>query len=316
VSVTRVPAEAAPLRRRRRPPASLVIGCCLTAIVLVAAIWFSIAPPYPPNTTVADPLQGPSADHLLGTDNVGRDVLTRLVLAARTSLLISGAAAAMAAVIGTAVGVLSGYLGGWVDAVLMRIVDALLALPAILLALVVGVVIGIGPVPLIIALGLIFAPGFARVMRAPALALRRRDFVAAARNSGVRAPRIAVTHVLPNSLTPMLVQFAAVASTVVLLEASLSYLGQGVPAPEPSAGRMISEAQRFMYSAPLLVISPAVLLVWLSASWNLMADGVQSLFSPRRGTALPGRRPPRITITRSARTDPGLTHYAQEATER
>lgn len=296
------------MSRRRRPPGSLVVGVSLLAIIVVAAVWFSIAPPHPPNTTVAGPLQGPSTAHLLGTDNVGRDVLTRLVLAARTSLLISGAAAALAAVLGTAVGVVCGHLGGWVDTVVMRVVDAFLALPAILLALVVGVVLGVGPGPLVVALGLIFAPGFARVMRAPALALRRRDFVAAARNSGVRAPVIAATHVLPNALTPLLVQFAAVASTVVLLEASLSYLGQGVPAPDPSAGRMISEAQRFMYTAPLLVIAPAGALIWLSAGWNLTADGIQALFSPRRGSGLPGRRPPRITLLADpTRTDPTRT---------
>jgi len=221
----------------------------------------------------------------------------------------------LAAVVGTTVGVLSGYLGGWVDGVLMRIVDALLALPAILLALVVGVVIGNGPLPLIIALGLIFAPGFARVMRAPALALRRRDFVAAARNSGVRAPVIALQHVLPNALTPLLVQFAAVASNVVLLEAALSYLGQGVQAPEPSAGRMISEAQRFMYSDPLLVIAPAVLIVALSSGWNLFADGVQSLLSPRRGSGLPprGRRTVRRPSTPAAPTQ--LVTIPSPATE-
>jgi len=271
------------------------VGVVLLGALLVASLWATIAPPFPPNTTVADPLLGPSGTHWLGTDNVGRDVFTRLLLAGRTSLLISGAAALLACVVGASVGVLSGYLGGWVDSVLMRLVDALLALPAILLALVVGVIIGNGPLPLIVALGAIFAPAFARVMRAPALALRQRDFVAAARNSGVRAPVIALQHVLPNALTPLLVQFAAVASNVVLLEAALSYLGQGVQAPEPSAGRMISEAQRFMYSDPLLVIAPAVLVVLLSAGWNLLADGVQALLSPRRGSALPtrGRRPVR-----------------------
>ncbi len=284
---TRSPAAPRAARRRHPGPALWGGATILLAIVLLAT-GMTLWPPYDPLTTVAANLEGPSAAHILGTDNVGRDTFVRLALAGRTSLVISGVSALLAAVIGSTVGLIAGYAGGWADAVLMRIVDALLALPAILVALVVGVIIGNGPGPLILALGLVFAPSFARVMRAPVIALRERDFVLAAQLNGVRPPRIIVQHLLPNALTPLLVQFASVASTVVLLEAALSYLGQGVQAPEPSAGRMISELTRFMQVQPLVIILPALLIILLSAGWNLLADGIQDLLQPRRETALPG----------------------------
>lgn len=295
--------------RRRRPklgPAFWSGSGILVGILLVAG-WMTFWPPYDPLATAGPALSGPTGANLLGTDNLGRDTLTRLALAARTSLLISGAGALLGAVVGTTFGLIAGYVGGWVDAVIMRIVDAVLALPAILVALVVGVVIGNGAWPLILALGLVFAPGFARVMRAPVIAMRERDFVLAAKLSGVSGTRIAVEHLLPNVLTPLFVQFASVASQIVLIEAALSYLGQGVQAPEPSAGRMISEFARFMQIQPLLIILPSLVIILLSAAWNLLADGLQDWLAPRRepafsltGAKRRGRRADPVADTRDA----------------
>lgn len=272
--------------RRRRPGPAFWAGAGILGVILLAAAWMSLWPPYDPLATGGVSLEGPTATHLLGTDNLGRDSFTRLALAARTSLYISGAAALLAAVIGTAVGLVAGYIGGWVDSILMRIVDATLALPGLLVALVVGVIIGRGAWPLIIALGLIYAPTFARVMRAPVIALRERDFVLAARLSGVRTGDVILQHLLPNALTPLFVQFASIASQVVLVEAALSYLGMGVQAPDPSAGRMISEFTRFMQIQPLLIILPSLVIVLLSAGWNLLADGIQDYLAPKRASAL------------------------------
>lgn len=272
-----------PARRRFGP--AFWGGAGILGVILILAGWMSFWPMHDPFAASGTPLGGPSAEHFLGTDNLGRDTFTRLALAARTSLVISGAAALLGAVIGTFFGLIAGYVGGWVDAVIMRVVDAILALPAILVALVVGVVIGNGPWPLILALGLVFAPGFARVMRAPVIALRERDFVLAATLSGVRPHRVIAEHLLPNVLTPLFVQFASVASQVVLIEAALSYLGQGVQAPEPSAGRMISEFTRFMQLQPLLIILPSLVIILLSAGWNLLADGMQDYLAPRREPA-------------------------------
>ncbi|MCI1018965.1 ABC transporter permease [Microbacterium sp. C5A9] len=278
-----------PARRRLGP--AFWSGASILGIILIVAGWMSLWPPYDPFVASGPAFAPPSLEHLLGTDNLGRDTFTRLALAARTSLIISGAAALLGAVIGTFFGLVAGYVGGWVDSVIMRVVDAILALPAILVALVVGVVIGNGPWPLILALGLVFAPGFARVMRAPVIALRERDFVLAATLSGVRPTRVIIEHLLPNVLTPLFVQFASVASQVVLIEAALSYLGQGVQAPEPSAGRMISEFTRFMQMQPLLIILPSLVIILLSAAWNLLADGMQDYLAPRREPAFSlGRR--------------------------
>jgi len=307
-------AEVAGTRaRRRRLGPSFWSGAGILAVILLAAGWMTLWPPYDPFGASGPALLGPGLDHLLGTDNLGRDTFTRLALAARTSLLISGAAALLGAVIGTFFGLIAGYVGGWVDAVIMRVVDAVLALPAILVALVVGVVIGNGPWPLILALGLVFAPGFARVMRAPVIALRERDFVLAATLSGVRPARIIVEHLLPNVLTPLFVQFASVASQVVLIEAALSYLGQGVQAPEPSAGRMISEFTRFMQMQPLLIILPSLVIILLSAAWNLLADGMQDYLAPRREPAFSlGRRSPRRDRAHPDRTTTSPQHTRTE----
>lgn len=272
-------------RRRRRPGPALWSGLGILAGILVVAGWMTLWPLHDPFAAAGPALSGPTLQNPLGTDNLGRDTFTRLALAARTSLFISGAGALLGAVIGTAFGLIAGYVGGWVDAVIMRVVDAALALPALLVALVVGVVIGNGAWPLVFALGLVFAPGFARVMRAPVIALRERDFVLAAQLSGVRGSRVIVEHLLPNVLTPLFVQFASVASQIVLIEAALSYLGQGVQAPDPSAGRMISEFARFMQVQPLLIILPSLVIILLSAAWNLLADGLQDSLAPRREPA-------------------------------
>jgi len=317
MTVTReIAMVAAAGTRRRRPKLgpSFWSGAGILVVILLLAGWMSISPPYDPLVASGEPLAGPSGSHLLGTDNLGRDTFTRLVLAARTSLFISGAGALLGAVVGTTFGLIAGYVGGWVDAVIMRVVDAVLALPAILVALVVGVVIGNGPIPLILALGLVFAPGFARVMRAPVIAMRERDFVLAARLSGVRGSRVIVEHLLPNVLTPLFVQFASVASQIVLIEAALSYLGQGVQAPEPSAGRMISEFTRFMQMQPLLIILPSLVIILLSAAWNLLADGLQDWLAPRREPAfsLTGKKKRGAAradrTTRADRTETRNTH--------
>lgn len=304
--------------RRRRPGPAFWAGAIMLGAILLAAAWMSLWPLHPPLSSVGTSLEGPSWQHPLGTDNLGRDSLTRLALAGRTSLLISGASALLAAVIGTTLGLIAGYVGGIVDSVIMRIVDAMLALPAILVALVIGVILGSGTATLVLALGLVFAPTFARVMRAPVIALRERDFILAARLSGTRAVRVIVEHVLPNALTPLFVQFAAVASQVVLVEAALSYLGMGVQAPEPSAGRMISEFTRFMQAQPLLIILPSLIIILLSAGWNLLADGTQDYLAPRRepAFALTRLRSRRIKAASQRTTGSPIPRHSKGDSER
>lgn len=220
-----------------------------------------------------------SAGHWLGTDDLGRDTFTRAAVATGSTLLISIASALIAMVVGTALGIAAGFGGGLADMIVMRGVDLILAIPAILLALVVRVIFGPGVIPLIVAIAIISVPLFARIVRAPVRLLAERDFIAAAEIAGVGKVRIALVHLLPNTLTPIAIQFANTASFAVLLEASLSYLGQGVQAPQPSAGRMISEFQRFLRDEPQLVIIPAALIVLMTVGWNLIADGVQERYA-------------------------------------
>ncbi|MGO2859527.1 MAG: ABC transporter permease [Brevibacterium sp.] len=291
-----------PRTRKRsglRKAPSLIAGAVIMGILIVWALWMLLAPQFPMNETVSDPLLLPSGDHPLGTDHVGRDLFVRLGIAAGLSLVISAGTALLAGVVGTGLGLIAGYAGGWVDSVIMRIVDTVLSIPAILVALIAGVAFGTGPLPLICALGVVFAPSFARVTRGPVLVLKERDFVRAAEMNGVGPVRIALSHLLPNAFTPLAINFATVASTVVLVEAALSYLGQGVPAPNPSAGRMISESTRFMQIDPMLVILPTLLIVVLAIAWNLLADGAQEYLAPRVDVGLPGSRGGPKTIRKS-----------------
>ena len=301
VTAARLPRTPRPARRRSRIAPALLAGTAVILGLTLVAIFVPMLSPYSPTEMAGIPFENPSGAHLLGTDNLGRDLLTRIAVAARYGLLVSAGATVIAAVLGTAGGMIAGYFGGVTDAVIMRSVEVLLAIPAILMALLVRVVVGPGLIPLAITLGAISAPGFARIMRAPALVLRDRDFVVAAQVSGVRTWKILLRHLVPNALTPLLVQSAATASQMVLLESVLSYLGQGIQAPEPSGGRMISESLRFMQTAPLVIIVPAALIVALTIGWNLVADGLQRQVSPQSGqpkVAL--SRAPRITRTASA----------------
>jgi len=309
VTAVLAPTTGTPRVQRRgwRPPnATLTISSVLLVVLLVLAFAVGTLSPYDVNALGDAPLQGPSGSHWFGTDNLGRDVFTRVAVATRYGLLISLLSTLGAAVAGTLIGVFAGYLGGWFDQLSMRLVDILLAVPAILLALVVRVIVGPGLWPLVIALAIIFTPTFARVMRAPALVLRDREFVLAAQVNGVRAAGITLRHVLPNAVTPLLVNVANTASVAVLLEASLSYLGQGVQPPDPSAGRMINESQRFLQEQPMLLIGPALLIVLMTVAWNLLADGLQERLSPRRSQLqVPTSRRQRTAVIRAAATRAG-----------
>lgn len=295
------------LKMRKNP--ALLTGVTLLGGMLLLTVLTPLFSPYTVTQINQVPFSGPSAEHWLGTDNLARDNFTRLAAAARSALQISLAATVIAAAVGSAVGVLAGYYGGVTDTIIMRAVDVLLSIPAILLALVTRVIFGPGMWTLIISLAIIAAPGFARVMRAPVISLRERDFVTSAEISGVNRLRIASSHLLPNALTPLFVQFAATASSVVLMEAILSFLGQGILPPDPSAGRMIADSVRFMAREPLLILLPAAIIIVMTIAWNLVADGLQTVLSPRAGVlniaanprqAIAVRRRPATTATNPA----------------
>ena len=281
------PVAAAPTAarraRRHRPDNTLLAGIGLLGLLILFSLLAGGISSYTTTALSADTFSGPTGTHWLGSDNLGRDLFVRVGEATRSSLLISAAATTLAALIGVPIGLWAGYKGGTSDQIAMRGVDLFMALPPILEALVIGVVFGLGTMPLIVGMGIIFAPFYARVMRGPALALREREFVLAAQLSGTSSTTIIARHLFPNALTPMLIQFANTASIAVLLEAGLSYLGQGVQPPNPSAGRMISEAQRYMSDAPWMMIVPAASIIAMSFAWNLIADGLQVALAVNRG---------------------------------
>lgn len=273
---------AVDIRTVRRAPASLLAGAGIIAILVGLALWVTLFGRYGVNQPSDAVLAGPSGAHWLGTDNLGRDLLTRLLTGARMSLLVAGGATAVAALLGTPIGLVAGYRGGAVDSALMSFVDTALAVPPVLLALTLVAVFSPGVLTLVIGVGLIFAPYFARLVRGPALSVREQDFVAAARISGVGGAAIVLRHILPNVAPPVIVQLANTAATAILIEASLSYLGLGVQPPAPSWGRMVFEGQRYMHDSPLLVVVPCAALVLASVALGLLGDGLQKRLNPRR----------------------------------
>ena len=277
--MTTVPAPA--VARRRGGNAGLTAGVCILGLLVLLALLIGFFGPYGAEGVSSDLLAHPSGAHWLGTDNLGRDLLTRTFVAAQGSLLVAFGATAIAALVGVPIGLVAGYSAGRLDTVLMGVLDIAMSIPAVLLALVLVSIFNPGLWVLIAGMGLIFAPYFARVVRAPALTVRGLDYVSAARIAGVRTPVVITRHVLPNVLSSALVQFANTAATCILVEASLSYLGLGIQPPTPSWGRMIFEGQRYMQQDPMLLIVPGLTLVVAVAAFGLISDGLQQRFNPR-----------------------------------
>lgn len=261
---------------------SFVIGAVLTLLVLVAAalslVW---TPASPYEMDLAAKLQGPSAAHWLGTDAFGRDVASLIMVGARNSILVGVIAVGIGLTIGTALGLLAAAKRGWVEELIMRLADFTFAFPALLLAIMLTAVWGAGIVNSIIAIGIFYIPTFARVTRASANAVWGREYILAARACGKGAWRITLEHVLPNILSVLIVQITIQFALAILAEAALSYLGLGTQPPQPSWGRMLSEAQTLMFQAPLLAVWPGVAIALAVLGLNLVGDGLRDLLDPR-----------------------------------
>ncbi len=237
------------------------------------------------NPLATDPLNSLSPmgqnGHILGSDQNGRDVLVRIVVGLRTSLIVTLISVAIGGTIGTTAGLLAGYYRGWLEQIIMRIVDVFLVFPTILVAISVISFIG-GSLPnLILVISLLIAPVFARIIHASTLVEMQRDFLEAARAVGGRSQRIIVKHLLPNVTTPLFIELALMLGQVVLVEASLSFLGLGVPPPEPTLGNMVSSARGYMFNAPLMLVWPSLVLAALVMGFNLTVDGLRDALDPR-----------------------------------
>ena len=251
----------------------------LTALVGLVAPLFVAADPVAMDFAAL--LKGPSAAHPLGTDQFGRDVLARLVWGARLSVRIGALAVALALVVGVPIGALSGYAGGAVDNVLMRCMDALLAFPALLLALGLVAIMGPGSTSTTLAIGIVYTPGVARLTRGVVLAERPQEYVQAARALGQRDRWVLVRHIMPNCVSALLVQASVNFANAMVIEAGLSFLGIGTPPPTPSWGSMLNEARAFMTSAKHVAIAPGLAISLAVLGWNLLGDGLRDALDPR-----------------------------------
>ena len=266
-------------RLRWNLPLAIGAAMVLLAIVLaLAAPWLSGHDPL----EIADAsLSPPSAQYWLGTDQLGRDVLTRILYAARSSLAVACLSAALAFASGTVIGLIAGYASGLVDACLMRLLDILQAFPALLLAIALVAALGPNLPNLVLTMGLLFMPRFARVARASTLSVRERDYIAAAIGLGVSRARTMYRHVLPNIAAPLIVEASLTVTIAVLTEASLSFLGLGVQPPDPTWGGMIAESTAVMALAPWLALSPGFAIVFVVIGFTLMGDGLRDALDPR-----------------------------------
>ena len=251
----------------------LTLTCVLAGLILLGFFWT----PYDPNAMMAGPkLQGPTWQHLMGTDKFGRDIFSRVLRGAGSTFTIAAAVVAIGAVFGTAVGALTGYFGGIVDEVLMRLNDALTAFPSILLALVIISVLGPGnKYNVVLALGIVFIPSFARVTRTAFAALRDVNYVKSARLMGAGSGRILVVHILPNTIQVLLPAITIGFNNAVLAEASMSYLGIGVTPPDASLGYMLSEAQSMFTAAPWYAVCTGGTIILLVFGVGLIGEGLQ-----------------------------------------
>ena len=273
-----------------RNPVTLVSALVLVvvAVVAVSAKW--IAPYGINNVDVPNALRPPSASHWFGTDELGRDVLSRILVATQASMQIAVISVAFAVVVGVTVGVVAGYRGGWLDTVLMRVVDVMFAFPVLLLALAVVAILGPGVTTTILAIGIVYTPIFARVARASTLGVRTEPYVSVSRAMGAGDLYILGRHILPNVAGPLIVQTSLSLAFAILSEAALSFLGLGIQPPQPSLGRMIFDSQGFVTMAWWMAVFPGAAIFVIVLAFNLFGDGLRDVLDPKHRTTIEARR--------------------------
>jgi peptide/nickel transport system permease protein len=263
-----------------------VVGLALVVLMILVAIFAPLLAPYDPlKTDIVNTLAPPSSAHWLGTDSVGRDALSRVIYGARTSLIIGVCAVFLSAIIGQLLGLVAGYLGGWVYTVIMRLMDAMMAIPMMVLALVISSVLGGGMKNVIIALAIGGIAGQCRMMCAQTLSVKENDYVLAGRTIGVSNWRMMLRHIYPNAFPPCLVMMTISMGAIILAEAGLSFLGAGINPPAAAWGSMIDTGYKYLTSHPALSIAPGVAIALVVFGFNMMGDGLRDALDPRlRGT--------------------------------
>lgn len=281
------PARAAWLGRRGRRSlrhVTFVIGAVVTLLLILTAVVSLVwTPDDPLRMSIAQRLQGPSHVHPFGTDQYGRDVLSRLMGGAVTSIAVGVIAVGIGMAVGMIIGMLSGYVGGWPDEALMRLIDAVQGFPAILSALLFTAVFSPGIGISMVAIGIAFVPAFARLTRGGFLELRAREFVVAAQALGAPDRRLVLRHILPNTLPPLIIQATTSFPVAILAEAGLAYLGLGTQPPYPSWGLMLKDAQNFLSLSPTFALFPGGAIALTVLGLNLLGDGLRDLLDPKVG---------------------------------
>jgi len=269
------------LRKALKNP-QFIVGLAIVGFFAFIAIFAPLLAPYDPlDAIIVRRLEGFSREHLLGTDNLGRDVLSRLMYGARMSLLFGILAMSMGAIVGIILGMVSGYFGGFIDTIIMRIVDILMAFPGLLLALGIVAVLGRSTGNVIIAVAIGGIPGFARIVRGSTLAVRKLEYIDAIRAIGAGNTRIIFRHVFPNILSPIIVQATLNVGAAVVASAALAFLGVGTPPPTPEWGIMLNNGREFMLVAPRLVILPGLMIFLLVIGINLFGNGLRDALEPK-----------------------------------
>ena len=261
---------------------SALVGLVMIVLIVLVAIFAPLLAPQDPVTqSTINKLKPPSAEYLLGRDDFGRDVFSRILYGTRVALLIGVLSVLLGGVLGTTIGIVAGYFGGKLDTLLMRLVDVLLSFPDLITGLLVMAVLGSGQIKLIIAIGLTIAPRFARIAYGPTLALKEKEFVEAARALGQRSRVILTRHILPNVGGELLVLASLWTASAIRLEASLSFIGLGVRPPTPTWGQMIRDGSRYLADNPLLSLAPGIALLITVFAFNLVGDGLRDVLDPR-----------------------------------
>lgn len=257
---------------------NFIVGGILTAVVLLMVLVGIFYTPYDPNAMDAKAkFAGVSLQHLMGCDNFGRDVFSRILEGSRTTLLVAAGTVLIGTIFGVMIGALTGYYGGIVDEILMRLNDAVFAFPSILLALVFISLLGSGKYNVILALGIAFIPSFARIVRSEFIKCKNMDYVKNAKLQGAGDFRIMFVHILPNTLTVLLSAIMIGFNNAVLAEAGMSFLGIGVQPPDASLGRMLSEAQGYLFTAPAYAIFPGIIIILMVLGFSLLGDGLKEV---------------------------------------
>jgi len=262
--------------------AVVIFGFVIILILFFTAIFAPLLAPYDPyEIDMANALQTPGITHWLGTDEIGRDVLSRLIYGTRTSLMVGVVAVGVAVAIGVTLGLISGYFGRWLDSIIMRFIDALMSIPGMVLALVFAAILGGGLINIMIAVGISMMPTYCRLMRGQVLSIKSFDFILAAHSLGSSDSRIMLRHIAPNCLPPLIVLVTLQLGMAILIEAGLSFIGVGISPPEAAWGSMVNSGYSFLDMNPVLSFAPGLSIMLVVLAFNLVGDGLRDALDPR-----------------------------------